>query len=54
MAKNQEKKFGLAFDLDVKVICDAPGKKSPIHLWVRVTVGRSNVQISCLNWPKKI
>ena len=27
MAKNQEKKFGLAFDLGLKLICDAPGKK---------------------------
>ena len=34
MAKNQEKKFGLAFDSGLKLICDAPGKKSPIHFLV--------------------
>ena len=27
MVKNQEKKFGLAFDSGLKLICDAPGKK---------------------------
>ena len=32
MAKNQEEKFGLAFDSGLKLIRDAPGKKSPIHL----------------------
>ena len=32
MAKNQEKKFGLACDSGLKLICDAPGKKTPIHL----------------------
>ena len=38
MAKNQEKKFGLAFDSGLKLIYDAPGKKSPIHLWIEVDV----------------
>ena len=37
MAKNQEKKFGLAFDSGFISICDAPGKKSPIHLWLEAS-----------------
>ena len=32
MAKNQEKKFGLACDSGLKLICDAPGKKTPIPM----------------------
>ena len=30
--KIKKKKLGLAFDSGLKLICDAPGKKSPIHL----------------------
>ena len=31
-SKKSQIKFGLAFDSSLKVICEAPGKKSPIHL----------------------
>ena len=36
IAKKSWEKFGLAFDSGLKLISDAPGKKSPIHLWLRV------------------
>ena len=38
MAKNQEKKFGLAFDLGLKLICDAPGKEVCVCVCVCVCV----------------
>ena len=48
MAKKSRKRFGLAFDSGLKLICDAPRKKSPIHLChelatLRVRVGRSSI-----------